>query len=274
MITTGRISTNTNLSAFSRGGVKRKMTELIPLYASYGWRNLDLNFCEMMNPGSELNDGRSGAYIETLLKLKKELGVSYVQAHAPYPRDSRMSESSNSSILRSMDYAERLGVPVIIIHPVKGTVEENVSYFRFFLERHQGPVRIAIENMEAREEVSDVDTLLAIAGALGERAGICLDTGHLHMTGGDIPSFIRKAGKRLIATHIADNDGRSDQHLLPGFGTIDWESVMRAFDECYSGYLNYECMFFSRNLPEELSGDVIALSLRIMDWLISLAQHP
>ena len=274
MITTARISTNTNLASFSRGGEKRKMTELIPLYAKHGWKNFDLNFCEMMNPGSELNDGRAEGYLSALLAVKEELGLGYVLSHAPYPRDSRPSEASNASILRSLFYAERLGVPVIIIHPVKGSLEENVDYFSLFLGKYQGPVRIAIENMEGDDEISDVETLLELTSALGERTGICLDTGHLHMRGGDISGFIRKAGSRLIATHIADNDGKSDQHFLPGFGTIAWEEVMAAFGESYDGYLNYECMFFSRNLPKELSGEVIDLSLKVMDWLLSLTRRP
>lgn len=270
MTTTARISTNTNLTSFSRGGIKRKMAELIPLYREHGWECFDLNFCEMLNPGSELNDERAGAYIARLLSYKETLGVRYVQAHAPYPRDSRPSDASNASILRSLGFAEELGVPVVIIHPIKGTVEDNIRYFSYFLSNHHGSLRIAIENMEAEDEIWDVDTLLSIVEELGDQTGICLDTGHLHMRHGDIPAFIRKAGDKLIATHIADNDGRSDQHFLPGFGTIDWEKAMEAFRECYTGYLNYECMFFSRNLPQSLSGDVIDLSLKVMDWLLSL----
>lgn len=246
------------------------MTELIPLYHEHGWECFDLNFCEMLNPGSELNDERADAYISKLLSCKETLGVSYVQAHAPYPRNGRPSITSNASILRSLDFCQRLGVPIVVLHPVKGTVEENIAYFSYFLQSHPGQMRIAIENMEAEDEVWDVDTLLSISSALGGRAGICLDTGHLHMRGGDIPAFIRKAGDKLIATHIADNDGKSDQHFLPGFGTINWEEVMKAFRECYNGYLNYECMFFSRGLPQSLSGEVIDLSLKVMDWLVSL----
>ena len=270
MTTTARISTNTNLTSFSRGGVKRKMTELIPLYAEHGWKCFDLNFCEMLNPGSELNDERAESYIARLLQAKEELGISYVQAHSPYPRDCRPSPASSAAILRSMDFCEKLEIPITIIHPIKGSLEENVAYFTYFLEHHQGNVRIAVENMEAADEIWDAGTLLSLVNALGSRIGICLDTGHLHIRGDDIAAFIRKAGSKLIATHIADNDGRNDQHFLPGFGTIDWESVMKAFKESYTGYLNYECMFFSRNLPQELSGAVIDLSLKVMDWLLSL----
>ena len=45
------------------------METLIPLYASSGYRVLDLNFCEMMNPSSILNTDKGWEYIE---KLKEE----------------------------------------------------------------------------------------------------------------------------------------------------------------------------------------------------------
>ena len=89
------------------------MLSLIPEYAEHGLKALDLNFCEMMNPGSELN-GDGWGYIEKLEELKKEHGLSYIQAHAPYPRNYAAltnddKKLSDNEILRSMEYAERLG---------------------------------------------------------------------------------------------------------------------------------------------------------------------
>ena len=265
-----RISTNTNLTAFSRGGEKRMMTELLPLYAERGWINFDLNFCEMMNPSSPLNDERSAAYIEELLELKKILGIKYTQAHAPYPVSSEPSEESTEAILRSMDYAERLGIPQIVIHPIKGSIGENIEYFESILSRHSGNIMIAVENMEGKDEIGDADSLISICRALSGRLTICLDTGHLNIRGYSIPDFIKRTSGYLSATHIADNDGKSDQHLLPGFGTIAWEDVMDAFNDYYEGSLNFECMFFSRNLPSSCSPEVIDLSLSVMSWLLQI----
>ena len=250
------------------------MLSLIPEYAEHGLKTLDLNFCEMMNPTSELRDHGDG-YIERLLRLKEDLGLGYIQAHAPYPRDYKGLSSadkrlSDNEIRLSMRYAEALGIPHIVIHPIKGDVKENIAYFSSLLDRYEGNIRIAIENMEGDDEIGSADELCEIADSLGERAGICLDTGHANIRGEDIPSFVRRCEGRLIGTHIADNDGKSDQHLLPGFGNIRWEEVIPAFRECYDGYLTLECMFFSRNLPRRLSGEIISLALSVNDWLLSL----
>ncbi len=270
-----RISTNTNLVAFSREG-RRTMEELIPLYAEGGYSALDLNFCEMMNPGSALRDEDGGwAYINRIAGLGRKHGLSFIQAHAPYPRDYRaMTEeekaASDRDILRAMEYAAALRIPHIVVHPIPAGIKENTEYFASLLERQRTPMAIAIENMETGSEIWSVDDLLCIISSLSPLASICLDTGHAHIMGADIPSFIRKAGPHLAGLHAADNNGREDQHLLPGFGTIAWEDTMKALKDCYGGYLNYECMYFSRNLPSSSAPSIIELSISIGDWLLSL----
>ena len=269
-----RTASNTNLVSFTRGGGKRTMLSLIPEYAAHGLKALDLNFCEMMNPGSALRDNGK-PYIEELLRLKNEHGLSYIQAHAPYPRNYALLTKkdkvlSDKEIALSMDYAEKLGIPHIVIHPIKGSIRDNAEYFDNLISLSGSSVKIAIENMEGDDEISHAEDLAEIASRLGGRAGICLDTGHANIQGLDIPSFISTCGPLLIATHIADNDGKRDLHLLPGFGCIRWEDVVPAFRKHYSGYLTLECMFFSRNMPQALSGDIIDLALAVNSWLTSL----
>jgi sugar phosphate isomerase/epimerase len=54
--------------------------------------------------------------------------------------------------------------------------------------------------------------------------------------------FIKKAGKRLKALHLADNDGTSDQHLMPtAKGQVDFQAVIKALhDVNYDGLYNFE----------------------------------
>ncbi len=275
MIMQSRISSNTNLTAFSREG-KRRMDQLIPIYAEAGYKDLDLNFCEMMNPDSPLLSDAADEYVGSLARLKEEYGLNYIQAHAPYPRDyaalpDEGKLKSDKAILRSMEFAARLGIPHIVVHPIAGTADANIRYFASLLERQKEPIVIAIENMETGSGICAAEDLMEIADALHPCAGICLDTGHAHIAGEDIPAFINRTGSLLIGTHIADNNGKEDQHLLPGFGTIRWEDVMKAFRTSgYRGFLNFECMFFSRNMPQLLSSEIARLSLMIGDWLLSL----
>ena len=56
-------------------------------------------------------------------------------------------------------------------------------------------------------------------------AGICMDFGHA-LLGGDVPDAVETAAEHLIATHVHDNHGREDEHLVPYSGAIDWDAAL------------------------------------------------
>jgi sugar phosphate isomerase/epimerase len=56
-------------------------------------------------------------------------------------------------------------------------------------------------------------------------AGICMDFGHAFL-GGDVADAVETAAEHLIATHVHDNHGRSDEHLVPFQGAIDWDAAL------------------------------------------------
>jgi sugar phosphate isomerase/epimerase len=55
--------------------------------------------------------------------------------------------------------------------------------------------------------------------------GICVDFGHAHVMG-DVADAIETASEHVIATHVHDNHGREDEHLVPWLGTIDWNVAL------------------------------------------------
>lgn len=70
--------------------------------------------------------------------------------------------------------------------------------------------------------------------------GICMDVGHAHILG-DSAEAIETASEYLITTHIHDNRGHSDDHLVPFQGTINWATAIMAFEKIgYDGVLMYE----------------------------------
>lgn len=54
--------------------------------------------------------------------------------------------------------------------------------------------------------------------------GYCFDSGHRNAFAPD-EDFLARYGHMLAATHIQDNEGRSDLHMIPGDGSIDWNKV-------------------------------------------------
>jgi sugar phosphate isomerase/epimerase len=55
----------------------------------------------------------------------------------------------------------------------------------------------------------------------GSTVGICLDFGHAHLAG-DVADEIEVSAEHLVTTHVHDNRGREDDHLVPYQGTINW----------------------------------------------------
>src|SRR5271155_1385634 len=57
---------------------------------------------------------------------------------------------------------------------------------------------------------------------------LCFDIGHAHLDEGVAPGF-EAMREHLVSSHIHDNHGDKDEHLLPFAGTIEWEAALRGF---------------------------------------------
>lgn len=70
--------------------------------------------------------------------------------------------------------------------------------------------------------------------------GICLDVGHAFMMG-DAVEAVETCSGHLWTTHLHDNQGRSDDHLVPYDGGIDWDGVLLALQKIgYDGAWMFE----------------------------------
>ncbi len=73
--------------------------------------------------------------------------------------------------------------------------------------------------------------------------GICLDLGHARIDphGGDVVEAIEVDAGHLLAIDVHDNRGRSDDHLVPFDGAIDWPAALTAVQKVgYDGALTFE----------------------------------
>jgi len=88
-----------------------------------------------------------------------------------------------------------------------------------------------------------------------DNLGICLDSGHCHIVGIDIPKAVRTFGSYFWETHFHDNFGcqdlefsKCDLHNPVGIGTIDWRQIIWAMLEIgYSGAITFEQLDFLTN---------------------------
>ena len=61
-------------------------------------------------------------------------------------------------------------------------------------------------------------------------AGICLDFGHAFLAG-DVPDAIETVAEHLLATHVHDNHRRTDDHLVPYLGKINWDEALMSMQK-------------------------------------------
>ena len=75
-----------------------------------------------------------------------------------------------------------------------------------------------------------------------ERLMVCFDVNHLLTDYGSThKEFAKALGSRIITTHMSDYDFVDEKHFFPGYGMLDWKSVVEALEEAdYDGPFLYE----------------------------------
>ncbi|MCS7253412.1 MAG: sugar phosphate isomerase/epimerase family protein [Armatimonadota bacterium] len=103
------------------------------------------------------------------------------------------------------------------------------------------------------EMISNTDAAMRLFDHVGhDNLGFVLDTGHLHAQKEILPLSVEKLGKRIFYVHLSDNDGRTNEHLGLGKGTIDFEGVFVALKK--HGFEGMVALDIGRipNLDEEV----------------------
>ncbi len=149
--------------------------------------------------------------------------------------DAHIAEYSAACLARGLEVTAGLGGPVMVIHTNYSPRFSRAGLREWLgnwsermgpiLEKARGlGVRVALENVwEERPE-----TLARLIGVLpGRDAMVCLDTGHIAAFS-RLPAarWWELLGERVIALHLHDNDGLSDDHLPPGDGIFDFPSLV------------------------------------------------
>jgi sugar phosphate isomerase/epimerase len=110
------------------------------------------------------------------------------------------------------------------------------------LQRTAAPLGVQIAVEVIPNELSRAGSLVHFVedDLDGLGAGICLDFGHAHIDG-DVVDAIETVSEHVVATHLHDNGGRSDDHLVPLDGTIDWAGALTAVQKIgYDGAMMFE----------------------------------
>jgi sugar phosphate isomerase/epimerase len=284
-----KLATSTNILYERSDGSRIPMAESIRACAAAGYRYLDFGFTEMSLDSARFRSSEWKAEIEGYKHLAQELGLLFVQAHAvsvDFCNQAGNGEKDRELFRRCIQGAGMLGVPWIVAHPSTGifagkrkqdTHERNIAFFWEMVDYAASfDVGIAIENMWGktpgglnRYAISAEELLRLIEDIGRENVGACWDVEHGGIEKLDQGAAIRLLGGRLKATHISDETGPNNIHILPYSGFVKWEEVLKALaDINYQGAFAFEIQHYLPNMPMELVPSAMKFSVEVGRQLI------
>jgi sugar phosphate isomerase/epimerase len=135
------------------------------------------------------------------------------------------------------------------------------------LQRIAQPLGVQIAVEVIPNELSRAGSIVHFVEHDLDGVGICLDFGHAHLDG-DVIDAVETVSEHLIATHVHDNRGRSDDHLLPFDGTIDWAGTLLAVQK-----IGYDGPFMFEIVAQGSTKDTLARARTTREQMEQLLAH-
>lgn len=185
----------------------------------------------------------------------------------PSSEDERVRRKTVDIYKREADFCLDLGGDLIVVHPSPArapteSLETKYAQLRRSFDElgrfgATASVTYAFENMPPYHPVGDDLARLVreINEAADPRIVFLLDTGHAHMSCGLVEA-VRIAGNAIKYTHVHDNDGAIDNHILPYRGTTPWSAFGDALNEAgYEGVFLLEVFEKAEDLRRLLNDE-------------------
>jgi len=214
-------------------------------------------------------DYRDQSAIDALSRWLRETGLELYSVHAPIVEhrwhgkwgsalstassDDPVREYAVSECLAALQIARTISYRHLVVHlgipedlnpppPANARLSARRSLEELAAAASPLGVRLAVEVIPNR--LSTPEALVRLIEEDLEvpppGVGICLDTGHAHLMG-DLPDAIEIVGGALVTTHVHDNRGKGDDHLVPFDGTIDWPTALMSLQKVgYDGVIMFE----------------------------------
>ncbi len=281
------LCTSTNILFERADGTRIPVEESIRLCAQAGYRELDFCFVDQIFGKTAFLGDNWQTFLSENLELAQKSGLCFSQTHCGiYNFCNGIDPWQEELNLRCIRGTAMLGAPWMVMHPASlvgengldpSTMERNVAYFRRLSdEAGRWNVGIAIENMWGkaaqgvpRFAIQAEELLELIERIDAENVGACWDAEHGSIEGLDQGAAIRLLGSHLKATHISDETGAKNIHILPYCGFVDWDDVLHALaDIHYSGAFAYELQHYLLTMPMDLVPDALRLSVSVGEYLI------
>ncbi len=224
-----------------------------------GFRYMDYNFAMDYPERIGVYGENWQEYAADLKRQADELGVKFVQSHAPMGRplaeDPVQYQQFIDDNIRCIEACAILGIPSVVVHSgyaVGLTKEEtfarNKEFYMPLLEAAERVnVMVLVENFNKMNKenlywIDNATDLLALIEYVDHPLFQAVwDAGHNNMQEQSQYDGLKILGSHVKAIHVQDNMGDRDSHLTPLVGNMSLDSLMQgllAID--YPGYFTFE----------------------------------
>lgn len=184
--------------------------------------------------------------------LADKYNMIYETSHSTIPGctslwlDGNDGDDYIATLAKCIDNCADFNIPILVIHIELEKHKDN-NFEKGFKRlgnivdyAYKKGVKLAFENINSAEYL--IDTLKHFKE---ENVGFCYDCGHNFCYTPDV-EYLDIVGNRLVCTHIHDNNGDSDSHLIPFEGSFNFEKMCEKLASAdYKGNLTLEMSYTS-----------------------------
>ena len=250
-----KIATTTGDFGGSSGNLADDKAKLDKLHAA-GFKYVDLSMYSF-TAGCDYMQADWSDKIAELKDYADSLGMTFVQAHSQGGNalDEGQYDTLVAYTLRQIEICGQLGIENIVVHPgfKSGYTKQQwfdgnkVFFDALLVKAAECGVNVLCENSTSKNlgsiywANSGSDMREFIEYVNNPYFHACWDTGHGNCEGPQYDDILA-LGDELYAIHFNDNMGNGDFHLIPYYGTLDCDIVIRALNNIgYTGYFTFEC---------------------------------
>ena len=198
-----------------------------------------VNFCPVL-PDSVSVDKKvrkqSWDLFKRAIEIANHFGCYTIQGDSFTPP---LKFKGDSPYKESISYGKHFTVEVDPKFKWERQWDAMVDTFSFMArEARKAKLKFCVEP-RVGEMLSNTDAILRMMDNVGDdNFGAVLDTAHLNAQKEILALSVEKLGKRIFFVHAADNDGRVNDHVATGRGTVDWDGIFQGLKKHkFSGYL-------------------------------------
>jgi sugar phosphate isomerase/epimerase len=222
--------------------VRKPVEECFGYAAEYGLSHLEIDLIRE----SSFVETFGAERISNLRELSEEFGIT-LSLHTPFtvnPADKipAIRDASIAYLKRCVSVAHELDATHVTTHvgyclgvkpsKLKALTRLAANLRQVLHDCRKLEVKLAIENVNPMPEGSELfylgDSIEECDYLLSELdspyLNLCLDIGHANTNEGPL-AYIQKFGKKIVNVHFHDNNGKTDEHLDVGEGTVPWKKV-------------------------------------------------